>query len=96
MIDLLAKYKFNCQLYLKKKITKAKMNEGTAKVNAAHKSYLKCVDKEMGEYLKSPTLRADGSIKEFCAPEKATYMNTMKAVFPHQYENLVRVDANTY
>ena len=72
------------------------MNEGTANVNAAHKTYLKCVDKQMTEYLRSPSLRADGSIKEFCAPEKQAYMDTMKANFPYQYENLVRVDANTY
>lgn len=72
------------------------MNEGTANVNAAHKTYLKCIDLQMTEYMNNPQLRASGTIKEFCFAEKQAYMDTMKANFPHQYDNLVRVDANTY
>ena len=72
------------------------MNAATAEVNAAHKAYLQCVDKQMTDYLKNPSLRAGGTVTEFCGTERQSYLATMKANFPHQYENLVRVDANTY
>jgi len=80
--------------YIKK--IEDKMQAATAAVNAAHKQYLKCVDSKMSEYLSSPQLRASGTAGEFCAPEKQAYMDTMKAHFPYQYDNLVKVDASTY
>ena len=72
------------------------MNSQTAAVNAAHKQYLKCVDVKMTEYLSSPQLRAQGDAGEFCVKEKQVYMDTIKQHFPHQFENLVQVDAASY
>lgn len=50
----------------------------------------------MTEYLSNAQLRASGTAGEFCTAEKQAYMDTMKAHFPHQYDNLVKVDASTY
>ena len=70
------------------------MNAATGEVNALHKVYLKCVDVQMKEYLKNPAVR--GTTVEFCANEKDAYFTAMKDRFPHQYANVLRVEANTY
>ena len=72
------------------------MNAATAEVNKAHKLYLQCVDKTMTEYLSNAQLRRDSKEAEFCVPEKQEYLSAMKTNFPRQFDNLVRVDANTY
>ena len=72
------------------------MNAATSEVNKAHKLYLQCVDKTMTEYLSNSQVRRDNKEAEFCVPEKQDYLETMKSNFPHQFETLLRVDANTY
>ena len=70
------------------------MNAATGEVNSLHKTYLKCVDAQMKEYLNNPAVR--GTTTEFCAEEKDAYFSAMKKNFPHQYQNVLRVEANTY
>ena len=50
----------------------------------------------MKEYLSNATVRAEGKTTEFCALEKDTYFSFMKENFAHQYNNILRVEANTY
>ena len=59
-------------------------------MNAAHKAYVKCVDREMSAYLSSP----DPSVTEFCTAQKKEYLLAIQTYFPHQYENILRVDSN--
>jgi hypothetical protein len=50
----------------------------------------------MKEYLSNATVRAEGKTTEFCALEKDAYFSFMKENFAHQYNNILRVEANTY
>ena len=70
------------------------MNAATGELNNLHKIYLQCVDKEITNYLATPAPRAGTT--EFCAAEKTAYLAGMKRNFPQMYENVLRVDANTY
>ena len=72
------------------------MNAATGELNGLHKVYLQCVDKEMSHYLSSAQVRADSKATEFCAADKQAYLASMKSGFPHQYANVLRVEANTY
>ena len=72
------------------------MNADTGTLNSLHKTYLKCVDAKMTEYLNNPAARADNKETEFCATEKDAYFAFMKSNFNHQYQNILRVEANTY
>ena len=65
-------------------------------MNGLHKTYLKCVDAQMKEYLSNPAARAANKDAEFCSTEKDAYMSSIKTNFPHQYNNILRVEANTY
>ena len=71
------------------------MNAATGELNNLHKVYVKCIDEKMTAYLKNPSAR-DSKETEFCATEKDAYFAYMKANFAHQYENILRVEANTY
>lgn len=68
------------------------MNASVNQVNSLHKEYIKCVDREMSAYLSQP----DRRVTEFCTAEKNEYMSAIKANFPHEYTNILRVEANTY
>ena len=72
------------------------MNVPTGELNNLHKTYLKCVDEKMTAYLGSAELRAEKKDDEFCATEKDAYYAYMKVNFLHQYNNILRVEANTY
>jgi len=72
------------------------MNADTGALNSLHKTYLQCVDAKMTEYLTNPAVRADNKEAEFCATEKVAYFAFMKTNFNHQYQNILRVEANTY
>ena len=72
------------------------MNAATGELNNLHKVYVKCIDEKMTAYLTNPAARAETKEVEFCAQEKDAYFSYMKANFAHQYENILRVEANTY
>lgn len=72
------------------------MNAATGDLNNLHKTYLKCVDEKMTAYLTSSAARAENKETEFCATEKDAYYGYMKVNFASQYNNILRVEANTY
>ena len=72
------------------------MNTATRELNGLQKTYLKCVDGKMKEYLANPAVRSENKETEFCATEKDAYFAYMKVNFAHQYNNILRVEANTY
>jgi hypothetical protein len=72
------------------------MNAATGELNNLHKVYVKCVDEKMSAYLTNPQARSENKDSEFCPQEKNAYFTYMKANFAHQYENILRVEANTY
>ena len=72
------------------------MNPNVSQLNSLHKTYLRCVDAKMTEYLSNATVRSENKETEFCASEKDQYLGFMKSSFPDQYTNIMRVEANTY
>ena len=50
----------------------------------------------MTAYLTNAAARSENKDTEFCPKEKDAYFTYMKANFAHQYENILRVEANTY
>lgn len=72
------------------------MNAAAGELNGLHKTYIKCVDAKMKEYLSNAAVRAENKETEFCAAEKDAYFAYMKVNFAHQYNNILRVEANTY
>jgi len=72
------------------------MNAATGELNNLHKVYVKCVDEKMTAYLTNAAARSENKDTEFCPKEKDAYFTYMKANFAHQYENILRVEANTY
>ena len=72
------------------------MNPNQSQLNSLHKTYLRCVDTKMTEYLSNPTVRSENKETEFCASEKNEYFGFLKSAFPEQYTNIMRVEANTY
>jgi len=72
------------------------MNAATGELNHLHKTYLQCVDKEITNYLAADAAARTAPATEFCTDEKKAYFAGMKRLFPHQYNNVLRVEANTY
>jgi len=68
------------------------MNSNVSQMNTLHKAYIKCVDKEMSAYLSG----ANKGVTEFCTDQKNAYFSHMKDHFPHQFNNIIRVESNTY
>ena len=68
------------------------MNAHQSQLNNLHKQYIKCIDSEMSSYLAAPT----EGVKEFCPQEKADYFTYMQRNFPAQFQNVLRVEANTF
>ena len=63
------------------------MNPNVSQLNGLHKTYLRCVDQQMTQYLSgSAVARSDNKEVEFCANEKNSYFSFMKESFPEQFE----------
>ena len=72
------------------------MNPNVSQLNSLHKTYLRCVDTKMTDYLSNAQARSENKDTEFCASEKHEYLGFMKSAFPEQFTNVMRVEANTY
>ena len=56
---------------------------------------MNCIDKKMTEFLNDEKSGARND-KEFCTEEKVHYFNYMKEHFKNEYENIIRIDENSY
>ena len=69
------------------------MNSNVSQMNTLHKAYISCIDKEMTNYLSG---NGQKDTIEFCAAEKNSYYTHIQSAFPEQFENILRVETNTY
>ena len=49
------------------------MNVAAGELNGLHKTYIKCVDAQMKEYLSNAAVRAEDKETELCAKEEDAY-----------------------
>lgn len=61
-----------------------------------HRKYLACVDTQLKEFLKTTSKDGNGYAKEWCTAEKGEYFNYMSANFKTEYENILRLEGNTF
>ncbi len=66
-------------------------------LNDLHKKYLACVDTQLKEFLKNPPKEGKfGYAKEWCSAEKGEYFGFMSTNFKTEYENILRLEGNTF
>jgi hypothetical protein len=74
-------------------------NSARGELNNLHREYLRCVNKNMKEFLSQPadnTNSSTGYATEWCAEDKKKYLNFMASNFKTEYENLLRLETQNY